>query len=290
MSYRRTKNSLPFFTIPLFFLCLLPVFGFSQSNKFSGQVVSSADQSPLPFVHLRFDSGNSGTISNIDGNFTIPDTVRQVELTYIGFKSLVLSIRKSYKENWIVQLDPDNKLLSTIEIHPGKDKAYRIMESVLEHAKENDPENLESFQYTSYHKFWLSADAQTDNHQSGKARITPNELGKLQQKFEANHMLLIETLSQKKFLQPNHENEEILSSKVSGLKKESFFLLATQLQFCQGDAAHQVSLGTAFAGRLFLRRASKTLFSARLANDAFSGSLELQVAVSLSEQRDGTAL
>ena len=34
----------------------------------------------------------------------------------------------------------------------------------------------------------------------------------------------------------------------------------------------------------------KLFFSARLANDAFSGSLELQVAVSLSEQRDGTAL
>ena len=230
MSYRRTKNSLPFIILSLISLCLLPAFGSSQSNNISGHVVSSADQSPLPFVHLRFDSGNSGTISNIDGNFTIPDTVKQVELTYIGFKSLILSVRKSPKDNWTIQLDPDNKMLSTIEIRPGKDKAYRIMQSVLDHSKENDPENLESFQYTSYHKFWLSADAQTDNKQSGRERITPNELGKLQQKFEANHMLLIETLSQKKFLQPNHENEEILSSKVSGLKKESFFLLATQLQ------------------------------------------------------------
>jgi hypothetical protein len=204
--------------------------GSSQSNTIHGLVVNAADQSPLPFVHLRFDRGDYGTISNIDGKFTVPDTIRQIELTYIGFKPLVLKTEIPHTDNWIIQLVPDNKMLSTIEVRPGKDKAYRIMQSVLDHIKDNNPENLESFQYTSYHKFWLSADAQADNKQSGKMKITAKELEKLQQRFESNHMLLIETLSQKKFLQPNHENEEILSSKVSGLKKESFFLLATQLQ------------------------------------------------------------
>jgi len=230
MSCRRTKNRWYLLTLTLIFLCQFNTVVLSQTRSVKGRVINGSDQSPLPFVHLRFDSGNSGTISNIDGNFSIPDSVRQIQLTYIGFKTLDLNVGKSHEENWTIQLTPDNNILSTIEVHPRRDPAYRIMQSVLDHAKENNPDNLESFQCTSYHKFWLSADAPLDNKISGKMKISASELNKLQQKFEANHMLLIETLSKKRFLQPKHENEEILSSKVSGLKKETFFILASQLQ------------------------------------------------------------
>ena len=230
MSYRRTKNSWKFIPLSLFFLCLFNVIGLSQTTTIQGRVISGSDQSPLPFVHLQFDSGNSGTTSNIDGNFTIPDSIRQIHFSYIGFKPLDLTVEKPHEGIWTVKLFPDNKLLSTIEVHPGRDPAYRIMQSVLDHSKENNPEKLASYQYTSYSKFWLSADAPSEDKMSGKLKISARELEKLQQRFEANHMLLIETLSKKRFLQLNHENEEILSSKVSGLKSEAFFLLATQLQ------------------------------------------------------------
>jgi hypothetical protein len=195
-----------------------------------GRVVNWEDQSPLPFVHLRFDGGNRGTTTNIDGNFSIPGDVRQIQFSYIGFKPLSITLGSSVEENWLIQLVPDENLLNTIEVRPGRDPAYRIMQSVLEHAEENDPGNLDSYQYTSYHKFWLSADAASEIKVSGKQRISAKELARMQERFEESHMLLIETLSRKRFLQPNHENEEIISSKVSGLKKESFFLLATQLQ------------------------------------------------------------
>ena len=235
MSYRRTKNRSHLFFLPLFFLPLLSLLlfsinGLSQTAVINGRVISESDQSPLPFVHLRFDNGNSGTTSNIDGNFTIPDTVRQIQFSYIGFKPLQQPVVKSLQTNWIISLLPDSKLLSTIEIYPGKDPAFRIMQAVLNHADENNPDNLESYQCTAYHKFWLSADTPSEEKMSGRQKISTIELEKLQKRFDANHMLLIETLSRKKFLQPKHLNEEILSSKVSGLKKEAFFILATQLQ------------------------------------------------------------
>jgi len=230
MSYRRTKNSCCIVPLSLFFLCLFAVAGHSQDSPIQGRVVSWEDQSPLPFVHLRFDSGHSGTTTNIDGKFTLPGHVKQIQFSYIGFKPLTITLGSSVEEDWTVQLVPDDNLLSTIEVRPGKDPAYRIMQTVLEHASENDPENLASYQYTSYHKFWLTAEAVSEVKVTGKAQISAKELEKMQKRFEESHMLLIETLSKKKFLQPNHENEEILSSKVSGLKKESFFLLASQLQ------------------------------------------------------------
>lgn len=230
MSYRSTKNSWQYPFVVLILFCLSTSPGFSQDSPYVGRVVNATDLSTLPFVHLRFDGGNNGTISNIDGKFSIPARVKEVQLTYIGFKPLTIQTIRAPKENWTILLVPDEHLLSTIEVHPGKDPAYRIMQSVLEHAAANAPSNLESYQYTSYHKFWLSADAPTEQKISGRSRISASALERLQQKFEANHMLLIETLSRKKFLQPKHENEEIISSKVSGLKKEGFFLLATQLQ------------------------------------------------------------
>ena len=230
MSCRRTKSSWHRFSLSLFFLFSFILAGLAQTAGIHGRVINGTDQSPLPFVHLRFDTGNTGTISSMDGNFSIPDSIRQVQFSYIGFKSMLLPTSKSHEDNWTVSLYPDDNFLSTIEVYPKKDPAYRIMQLVMDHAKENDPDKLESFQYTSYHKFWLSADEASDVKFSGKKKITARELEKLQQRFESNHMLLIETLSRKKFLQPTHENEEILSSRVSGLKKESFFLLATQLQ------------------------------------------------------------
>ncbi len=230
MSSRRTKNNLHLYILALLFTMLFSFKGQSQSARIQGCVINSADLSPLPFVNLLFDSGNNGTVSNIDGNFTVPDSVKLIRFSYIGFKPLTLPVKNSSDTSWIVSLAPDNKLLSTIEVFPGKDPAYKIMQSVLDHAAENNSENLDSYQYTSYHKFWLSADALTDDKMSGKQKISAKEIEKLKLQFEANHMLLIETLSQKKYLHPKHVNEEILSTRVSGLKKEAFYLLATQLQ------------------------------------------------------------
>jgi hypothetical protein len=156
--------------------------------------------------------------------------VKQIQFSYIGYKSLNLPVRKPGENNLIVRLSPDNKTISTIEINPDKDPAYKIMQAVLDHAEENNPENLNSYQYQAYHKFWLSADALSEEKISGKKKISAKEIEKLQQKFEASHMLLIETTSKKQFLQPNHHHEDILSTRVSGLKKDAFLLLATQLQ------------------------------------------------------------
>lgn len=230
MSYRRVKNSLFLLFLSLLSLLFLSVRAFSQTTVIHGRVLSATDQSPLPFVHLRFVPGNSGTTSNIDGNFAIPDTVHQVLFSYIGYKPMSMTVMKPNVSNLVVSLIPDENLLSTIEVYPKEDPAYRIMQLVLNHAESNNPFNLESFQYTSYHKFWLSADAPSEDKMSGKKKISARELEKLQERFEASHMLLIETLSKKKFLKPSHENEEIITSKVSGLKKDAFFLLSTQLQ------------------------------------------------------------
>ena len=230
MNYRRTKNSRNLF-IP-FLLCFLlnSLVSPAQKSVIQGRVLNGADLSPLPFVHLRFGHSNSGTTTNIDGNFSIPDTVSQVQFSYIGFKLMNMEVRKQGVTNLMIYLVPENNLLNTIEIYPQKDPAYRIMQMVLNHADSNDPEKLESYQFTSYHKFWLSADVPSEEKTSGKIKISAREIEKLQEKFEASHMLLIETLSKKRFLKPNHENEEIISSKVAGLKKETFFLLSNQLQ------------------------------------------------------------
>ncbi|MCE1199714.1 MAG: DUF5686 and carboxypeptidase regulatory-like domain-containing protein, partial [Marinilabiliales bacterium] len=229
MNFRSTKIEPSFLYALLLPVFLFPLLLKGQSPVIKGKVFG-AEHDPLPFVHIRFDQGNVGTTSNIDGNFTFPFNVKRLNFSYIGYKTLELPVEVTKDGTLEIEMIPDNTLLSTVEVHPGKNPANTIMERVLEMSDRNNPEHFGSYQYSSYHKFWLSTELADGSQKSGKSPISQSELTKLQKRFESNHMLLIETLSRKKFLQPNHENEEILSSSVSGLKKETFFLLANQLQ------------------------------------------------------------
>ncbi len=229
MSCRRTKNSLNLFFLSLFFLSSAVSTVSAQTIVFNGRVLNGSDQSPLPFVLLRFDDGRSGTISDINGYFTFPKSVKKVRFSCPGFKLYYLNISGALGSNLSINLIPDNGTVKTYG-KAGVNPAFRIMQSVLNHADEHNPANLQSYQYTSNHRFVLSTDRYSEEKGSGKKRISIAELESLQKRFEASHMFSIETVSNKKFLHPKHENEEIMSSKVAGLKKEVFMLLSSQLQ------------------------------------------------------------
>jgi hypothetical protein len=229
MSCRRTKNRVCLFFLSLFFLSAAANNISAQSRIISGQVVNNADQSHLPFVLLHFDDGKTGTTSDSQGNFSFPDSVRKVRFSCTGFKPLSIQVNKGWNPNLAIRLIPDNSS-TKFNSNKGDNPSYRIMQSVLEHSDENNPAGLESYQFTSSHSFLLSTELFSKDKPNGKKKISSVEFENLQKRFEASHMFSIETVSNKKFLHPKHENEEIMSSKMAGLKKEVFMLLSSQLQ------------------------------------------------------------
>lgn len=230
MNFRRTKNRHPFFTLCLFFLLAFSLAGFSQNEPVTGRVIHAGSQSPVPFVLIRFNNGNQGIIGDAGGFFTVPGNIRSVKFNSPGFKSLTVALPDHGPKNLTVSLQPENGSSRTDPNSAGAFAARQVMTSVLIHSEKNNHANLESYQYVSDNRFLLSTDPVSGEQQEGRKKISILELEKMQQRFKADHMLSVETISRKKFLQPKHENEEIISTREAGLSKEVFKMLSAQMQ------------------------------------------------------------
>jgi len=208
-------------------LQILIIQGLSTSlyaAEIKGRVVNTVDSQPLPFAQVIYSSGKRGTSSNIDGWFSIPDTVRFMHLSYIGFHSINVSREKLQKGELIIRMIPmENEVLPVTG--STKDNAgLRIMKRVVENRGKNDPEKYNSYQYTSFQKFSLAPiSLMTKVPHDTSLRV-------INQPFVGNALFSMETLSRKKMLQPDHKNEEIISAKVTGERKEPYLLLANQIQ------------------------------------------------------------
>ena len=105
----------------------------------------------------------------------------------------------------------------------GENPANRIIRKVIENKAINNPEKISSFQYLSYNKvvYDMMSTNETD---------TDSFTIKLNQFLQGGHMLIMESVTERKFIQPDLDNETILGTKVSGFKSPSFAPLATDIQ------------------------------------------------------------
>ncbi len=67
---------------------MLAIFAVAQNVKVTGRVVSSSDNEPLIGVTVKVPGSSSGSITDLDGNYTINvDKNATIEFTMVGFKS-----------------------------------------------------------------------------------------------------------------------------------------------------------------------------------------------------------
>ncbi|MGL1889504.1 MAG: carboxypeptidase-like regulatory domain-containing protein [Reichenbachiella sp.] len=81
-----------------------------------GKIISSKDQSPLPFANVIFE--DFGTTTNIDGEFvlTVPNPIEsQLIIKYIGYNSLHIDIDIDQKN--IIQLEESSTILEAITVY-----------------------------------------------------------------------------------------------------------------------------------------------------------------------------
>ena len=62
----------------------------SAQAVITGTVVSNNDGEPL--IGATIKAGTQGTITDIDGKFTLKSNAKQVEITYIGYKPLTIKV------------------------------------------------------------------------------------------------------------------------------------------------------------------------------------------------------
>lgn len=99
----------------LAFLLIGISLAFAQTTKVTGTVTSAEDGSPIIGASIKVQSTNLGTITDANGKFTLnklPSNAKKLEISYIGYKSLVLDIKPEMN----ITLSPDTEVLGEVVV------------------------------------------------------------------------------------------------------------------------------------------------------------------------------
>ena len=102
----------------LLFLSLLlsPPVLWGQNHSIKGQIVDAKSNEPLIGVNITVEGTSNGTISDVDGHFTLtatPDAV--LKISYIGYREILLKVA-DLKKDAIISLEEDSKQLEEVVV------------------------------------------------------------------------------------------------------------------------------------------------------------------------------
>ncbi len=109
--------------IPLRFLAILLIFlgsvqmSFSQNTKtVTGNIVDASDKEPIIGASVLVDNSTIGTVTDIDGNYSIsvPVEAKQLKISFIGYHTQKINIGSNNVIN--IELREDNQLLDEVVV------------------------------------------------------------------------------------------------------------------------------------------------------------------------------
>lgn len=102
----------------LLFLSLLlsPPLLWGQNRSIKGQIVDAKSNEPLIGVNITVEGTSNGTISDVDGHFTLTVTPNAVlKISYIGYQEMQLKVA-DLKKDAIISLEEDSKQLEEVVV------------------------------------------------------------------------------------------------------------------------------------------------------------------------------
>jgi len=220
-------NSFLIFIVGLLFF---PLVVFAQ-HQLQGTIVDSKTKEPLAFVNIVANKQHIGTTTGINGNFNLnsPEPILKLKLSYVGYEPQEIEV-PNQKNIWI-ELKKTSYELTEFVVLPGENPAHRIINKVVENRKIHNPEKSLDFKYESYSKMYFTGLVDSAIQYNPKKIL---ELDTSDQKaikwLDQHHILMMESVTERKFKQPDKSYEKVIASRVSGLKNPTFSLLATQFQ------------------------------------------------------------
>ncbi len=224
------------------FCLLLPIFYISilaQKTELKGIVTDGETKEGLAFVNIVYNNKNQGITTDMDGNFLIkkPSDIEFLIFSYLGYESKHLSKDEINFDDFLtIRLTKKVFNINEVVIFPGENPAHRIINKVLENRKLNNPDNLSNYSYTSYNKMIFTLDIENAKNLMNDSTLLTHEMEmdssriKMKQFIDSQHLFMMESISERKYKKPGKVNEQVIASRVSGLKQPSFIMLATQLQ------------------------------------------------------------
>lgn len=134
-------------------------FTFSLAQKsllLHGRILDAETSDPVAFAGITITNTSSGTIADIDGNFTLTlsEVPVIVNVSHVGYERYTGEV--SQNEFLTIRLRRSSVLLKQVEVSAGENPAHQIIQKVVANKKRNDPEQLQAFSYNSYNKFFCT--------------------------------------------------------------------------------------------------------------------------------------
>lgn len=215
---------------------------YAQPYTIEGKVIDKSTGVALPFVNVIVTAHPQiGATADIDGNFIIsaPFQITSLSFSYVGYRDTNVTIRNvsGNIKGLVIKLKEESFKLQEVKILPGVNPALRIIREAIHNKDKNNPEKVHSFTYDSYNKLYCTVDMKN-------AADTINSLDTVKKNHDTNghkhhsvrsilkkqYLFLMESVSRRKYLYPDHNYEKVLATRTSGLTNSPFALLAQQLQ------------------------------------------------------------
>jgi hypothetical protein len=210
----------------LLFFLMFPFF--VSASPVSGRVTDMRTGQPLAFVHVYDNETKQGTLTDINGLFSLevsPGT-HTLQFSYVGYQ----------KVNFPVDMDTFlhiEMLASPVELRevvvvPGVNPAHRIIQNAINHRDVNNPDRLRSYSYNSYNRFIATLDR--DYYEERWETLRDTTSLRYMRMLDRRHIFIMESVTQRKFLAPDRSNEVVIANRISGLQNPIFAMLASELQ------------------------------------------------------------
>ncbi|MFD2999929.1 DUF5686 family protein [Pontibacter toksunensis] len=219
------------FLLFLCFLCFIGAPSLAQVREVQGVVRDARTREVLPFVSIAANEGETGTTTNLDGEYRLRHNrpISRLRFSYVGYAPQIIYPDSSQSIH--VFLQPSSaQLQEVVVLSSGRNPAHRIIRLANENRDRHRPENLQAYTYRTYNKFVLTASDAREQDLSEVQQLSPQDSAylKMQKLLDQQHLFLLESVTDYAFLQPNFAKETILATRVSGLQQPSFGVVAAE--------------------------------------------------------------
>lgn len=218
-------------SILFFLLAFLSKPLFPQSHSVSGKITDANNRQPLAFVNVVVNDGHQGTISDIDGKYSIASEqpIQKISFSFVGYESKVVEISSGQKI-CNVALTSIVFELNEVTVDAGENPAHRIIDSVMANRKRNNPDQLDSYSYTIYDKMVFTVDSTKLNSIKNGKTDELSDLLAFDSVLKKNDLMVMETVSEVVFKAPDKKKQTVIANKVAGMKDPMLIYMVNNYQ------------------------------------------------------------
>lgn len=221
------------FVRPLLLLCffLICTATQAQTRTVYGTVRDANSSEKLPFVSISVNDGETGTTTDLDGKYKLQlnRPVTSLRFSYVGYDAKI--IYPDSTERYDILLPPSvAQLQEVVILGSGKNPAHRIIRLATQNRTQHRLSNLSAYTFRTYNKFILTATDAQEFDLSDTLQLSEQDSAYLDMRnlLAAQHLFMMESITDYAFLKPDNASETILATRVSGIQQPSFGAVAAE--------------------------------------------------------------